>query len=388
MNTNHHNAADIQIDHIRRQFGVSLEEAFRCRSEKQNEIQDIGKIFLLKGGNKEKVLALLYLFSSGEEDDIIKKYRDQTGLNKESYNGNLVDKYKTLLITALIYNPAFYAMTRNFREAVKAGFIAGEIDETILPGNHNAPVVPFTVVSRNKEGNSPAKRITRRRFIALGAAAGLLALLFLTLLIGLFGSRTGVRVNNPWVSSLREPQKDANGISYLSAPEGGARIELLSPLVGMAMGTDDKNDAASNPTADYYTKVIRRDGNNAEAYVNRGVAYALKGYLDSAVKDFSRAIELDPQNAAAYYNRAIAYAGKETGETALVTADFEAAIAISPEDKDTYYAIGAFYCRQYENDSTRPRELIEKAVNAFEHIRGYKDSDIILVYLSKLNENE
>jgi hypothetical protein len=74
------------IETIREQLGVPLEAISRYNSEHRNEIEHIGGIFDLKGKNKEKVLALLYMLSDGEEDNAIQRYREETGLNDEKYN--------------------------------------------------------------------------------------------------------------------------------------------------------------------------------------------------------------------------------------------------------------------------------------------------------------
>jgi len=47
---------------------------------------------------------------------------------------------------------------------------------------------------------------------------------------------------------------------------------------------------------------------HAEAYYNRGVAYAKLGEHKRAIKDYDRAIELNPEDAEAYINRGLAYA--------------------------------------------------------------------------------
>ena len=50
---------------------------------------------------------------------------------------------------------------------------------------------------------------------------------------------------------------------------------------------------------------IDLDPEDAEAYFDRGLAYAEKG--DRAIADYDQAIALDPQFALAYNNRGIAY---------------------------------------------------------------------------------
>ncbi len=57
--------------------------------------------------------------------------------------------------------------------------------------------------------------------------------------------------------------------------------------------------------AGYGTK--QTDLNDAEAYNNRGTAYARKDQYDKAISDHNKALEINPRDAGAYNNRGIAY---------------------------------------------------------------------------------
>jgi tetratricopeptide (TPR) repeat protein len=369
---------DMHIDVIRREFNISLDAVFRYNRENRDEIQNIKNIFSLKGGNREKVMTLLFLFSSGEKDAVIQKYGGQTGLNGPQYNlTGLIDKYKLMLVTALIYNPDFYAMAWNFREALNAGLTAGQSGEDSLPGQTKDNILPFKT-PRGEIPHRGTHKISPAMIAA--AAAGIAVVFFFAVLSGLSPGGMGERITNTWVASLKEPEKNPDGITYISAGEEGARIELLSPLVGMAMEASD--NAGTEPAINYYTKAIRRERNNAAFYVNRGIACTVNGYLDSAIRDFDKAIELDPGNTAAYYNRAVARAGK--GNTRAAIAGFSEVMAVSPGDRESFYAIGALYYRQYESSEAHPAVLLDNAIDAFRKIEGYKDSDIVLDYLLKL----
>jgi tetratricopeptide (TPR) repeat protein len=134
-------------------------------------------------------------------------------------------------------------------------------------------------------------------------------------------------------------------------------------------------------TTAFYTKAIKSEKNNASLYAGRGVAYTLAGYIDSAIKDFNKAVELDPDNTSARFNRAVAYTAKGDSESAV--ADLLHIIAVNTGDSEGYYALGALYIRQYESDN-KPRDLLEKALEVFSHIQGYKDADIIFDIYSRL----
>ena len=367
------------IDSICTQLGVALAELSRYNSENEDEIKHIQDIFFIKGNNKEKVLALLYMFSSGAEDETVQKYREQTGMYGEEYvSARLLEQYKVPLLTALIYNRAFYAMTVNYCGFVSAGLsiVPEEKDYTSATLANTSKLT----VSRQRWQHFPVRP---RRVIAAVAAAGVILIFFFAVLFRPFIIGYGKQINNAWVSSLIEPAKTPDGIAYVSMADMGTRIDLLSPLAGRPKGVQDET-GNTRSVINYYTGAIRKDKENADLYINRGIAYTIGGYLDAALKDYNKAIKIDSQNASAYYNRAIANAGKGI-EIDVIIADLKTVISINPDDKGTYFAIGVLYYEQYKKDKTA--SSLESAINALEQIQGYnKDTDDFLRFLNELNQ--
>ena len=68
------------------------------------------------------------------------------------------------------------------------------------------------------------------------------------------------------------------------------------------------------------TKMSLNTKQDAEAYVNRGLAYALMGQYERAIQDFTEAIRLNPQDAEAYYVRGLIYG--ELGKSDEAARDF------------------------------------------------------------------
>ncbi len=64
----------------------------------------------------------------------------------------------------------------------------------------------------------------------------------------------------------------------------------------------------------------------AEAYCNRGVAYAKRREYDRAIADYDKAIDLDPKNAKAYYQRGYVYDIR--GEHDRAMADYNKAMGL------------------------------------------------------------
>jgi tetratricopeptide (TPR) repeat protein len=79
---------------------------------------------------------------------------------------------------------------------------------------------------------------------------------------------------------------------------------------------------------DYYTRCIDAGGLAAEdlaiTYSNRGVAQYHKGDYDRAIRDFDAALALNPEDAETYYSRGLAYRHKGDYEQAIShTHDYE-----------------------------------------------------------------
>ena len=78
-----------------------------------------------------------------------------------------------------------------------------------------------------------------------------------------------------------------------------------------------------------YTKAIKADAANKDAYFNRGTcALALKKFKN-AMSDFNKAIEIDPEFAKVYYSRATVFVSQQKYKEALP--DLDKAIELNPK---------------------------------------------------------
>lgn len=99
---------------------------------------------------------------------------------------------------------------------------------------------------------------------------------------------------------------------------------------------------------DEVTAAIRLNPHNAAFHWNRGAFHASKGDLDSAIRDFSEAIRLDPDCAVAYYNRGTAHSFRGDFNGALK--DFTEAIRLNPDNAAAYHNRGTARMRMGELD--------------------------------------
>lgn len=88
---------------------------------------------------------------------------------------------------------------------------------------------------------------------------------------------------------------------------------------------------------------------NAEAYFERGFAYAIEGEFELAIADLSNSIEIDPDYIPAYQLRAHAY--HNAGRFRQAVADYDAVISIDPDMADNHYWRGRANARIGETAS-------------------------------------
>jgi tetratricopeptide (TPR) repeat protein len=104
-------------------------------------------------------------------------------------------------------------------------------------------------------------------------------------------------------------------------------------LVATAALADNKSDCLGSTDHDLRIKgcslLLQRNPKDVVAYYNRGDAYGLKGELDRAISDYTKAIELNPNYAPAYNGRGRAYTSK--GDYAHAVADVTRASELTPK---------------------------------------------------------
>jgi len=88
----------------------------------------------------------------------------------------------------------------------------------------------------------------------------------------------------------------------------------------------------------WYTRIIALDGNDADIYSERAVAYFHHQKLRKSLEDMNHAQEIEPQNAYRYASRA--YIRDAMGDLEGAIADYQIAIKIDPEDAVAHNNLG------------------------------------------------
>ena len=97
----------------------------------------------------------------------------------------------------------------------------------------------------------------------------------------------------------------------------------------------------------YSRALVKTD--DAEVYLNRGIAYFGVNRIDDAIKDFTKAIQLDSELGPAYHNRGLAYCKKLFPDQAIK--DFTKAIQLDKRLVNAYNSRGIvwLFLRNWDN---------------------------------------
>lgn len=111
----------------------------------------------------------------------------------------------------------------------------------------------------------------------------------------------------------------------------------------------------------FYDKILEKDPNADEVFMNRGYAYGRLNQFDRAILDYNKALELNPKLFAAISNRATAYF--KSGNMELAKKDCESLVAFNKEQ--AYFGLGniATYYHSWEEALSYYDKTIEASPN-------------------------
>jgi tetratricopeptide (TPR) repeat protein len=150
------------------------------------------------------------------------------------------------------------------------------------------------------------------------------------------------RAEEPWVGlqvlkARPAVLADRNGDKQVRFELKGSLLPVLKDQGGRLRVRDylgregwaDKADFVRVPDApDFFTRLIRQEGTNAWVWTMLGVAWALNGKGENAVRDYTEAIRLDPKFVPAYVGRAGAWGDRQEWDKAI--RDLDEAIRLDP----------------------------------------------------------
>ncbi|MCL2721644.1 MAG: hypothetical protein FWD47_09945 [Treponema sp.] len=114
------------IETIRKQLKVALSTISLYNSSHKEEINHINDIFNKITLREEEKLAMKFMLSSDKKDQKISKFYEKIDLKDPKI---LLEQYKVLLLTAMIYNPYFYSMAVNYRGFIDTNLIIREVEK-------------------------------------------------------------------------------------------------------------------------------------------------------------------------------------------------------------------------------------------------------------------
>ena len=195
--------------------------------------------------------------------------------------------------------------------------------------------------------------------------------------------------------------------SYSTHPSKDKRLKAIYKGWSKAKGQGSNNDNSTNSSTltaedyfykaynnesdwqyqiDNYTKCLRIDPDDADAYYNRGIAYRQLGNYNDAISDYSRVIRIDPDYADAYYNRGNIYMIRSINRQEDAIADYSRAIRIEPDDAMAYFGRASAYLnlQNYEDaiaDYTRVLRIRPDDASSYNR-RGVAKEKLGLSYCS------
>ena len=90
-----------------------------------------------------------------------------------------------------------------------------------------------------------------------------------------------------------------------------------------------------------YSKALRLDKRNVNAYLGRGFSRHAMGEYDPAIADYSEAVALAPDNVSAYIERGIVY--RNGGDLAAAMKDGQKVMRLAPQNAWAYFLCGEGY---------------------------------------------
>ena len=178
-----------------------------------------------------------------------------------------------------------------------------------------------------------------------------------------------------------------------------AKISHPSTLTELLDQCSGRNGVTSDLQISSCTELIQSGKGNqhglADAFYNRGNAYATKRDLDHAIADYDQAIQFNPQLGFAYDNRGRAYVEKDQIERAI--SDYNEAIRLNPNSPEALH--NRCWARAIAGDLTgalsdcdeslrlRPDDAGTHSTRALVHLKAGNADQAIIDFDAALNSD-
>lgn len=133
---------------------------------------------------------------------------------------------------------------------------------------------------------------------------------------------------------------------------GAADKELQEGIQAQQAGQHEKAIAV-------FTRAIKRNPKNVQAYFYRGVVLSGASQFDEGIKDYSKAIELKPDHKEAYWSRGYSYANAKKYDQAI--ADYTKALELGANEALVrgLRAVVYYRTRRYDEAETDLKRVLE-----------------------------
>ena len=186
-----------------------------------------------------------------------------------------------------------------------------------------------------------------------------------------------VLIRKEWKKEILELLENVHNISYETI------FDDIEGVIERQNREDEIRTAADSQLKIDFEGIVEPD---AEAYYNRGSAYATKLNPDyeRAVLDYDVAISLDPNYSEAYNNRGFAYTKKFNPDHNQAIRDYTRAISLNPTYAEAYYNRGSAYATKYNPDYERAILDFTRAIELEpDYVQAYNNRGV--VYRKKSN---
>jgi len=138
------------------------------------------------------------------------------------------------------------------------------------------------------------------------------------------------------MTEKQQPTQQPESVEVESDPNARAFAEALNRHANLLLERGEYDGAIL-----HYSKAIRANPDNANAFFNRGRAHYAKKEFERAIDDYSNAIRLNPNYSGTFHNRALARRALKNLEGAIE--DYTKVIEFKPDDPNARMNRGFAY---------------------------------------------